>query len=45
MTFNKIYEIAVGADLSCAPPIYRPSVPFHTISPIMFNIIIGFIVC
>ena len=26
MEFNKIYWTPVGADLSCTPPIYRPSV-------------------
>jgi hypothetical protein len=28
MAFNKINRKIVGADLSCTPPIYRPSVDF-----------------
>jgi len=35
MALNKINKISVGADLSCPPPIYRPSVvlknPFYSV--------------
>ena len=41
LAYYKIHGISVGANSSCAPPIYRPSVPIHTITYILLKIIIN----
>jgi hypothetical protein len=41
--FRRSAELAVGADLSRPPPIYRPSVAFHIILFILLILILGLI--
>jgi hypothetical protein len=33
MLINSMIRALVGADLSCTPPMYRPSLPIHIIAP------------
>jgi len=41
MAFHIISRITVGADLSCAPPIHRPFVPYYDIPFELLQFIIG----
>jgi len=41
MLMNKITQTAVGADLSCTPPIDRPSVGVPNIRIILLKVIIA----
>jgi hypothetical protein len=41
LAFYTLHGISVGAGSSCSPPIYRPSVPIHTIPYILLKIIIN----